>query len=225
LIATGDNVSSFQKDRNGDKTLQNQRGKKFVKLIKQVEIPYLIVLGNHDYKIDSDRDSDDPFSKAEIDTMEFLWQEIANLKPYYSLEHKDWNIIVLNSMRGRYLDRFFDDEQMDWFSKELKKDKPALVFFHHPVETDNFKNINRPTDVASPEIEPQFYEIIKENKEKIKGIFAGHIHRWFEDVIFDSIPLFTTDSFADNELSPYRLININNTSNKIETTKNEFLDK
>jgi hypothetical protein len=224
LVTTGDNVSSFQKSRYGDKSIENQRGKRFFEIIKQVNTNYLIALGNHDYKIDSDRDSDDPFSKAEIDTMEILWEKIAGLEPYRSFEYKGWNMIMLNSMRGRYLDRFFDDQQMTWFENELEKDMPSLVFFHHPIETDHAKNLNLPTDIISPEQEKAFYKIIADNKNTIKGIFAGHIHRWHKDTIFEEIPFFVTDSFADNERSPYTLITVDTLSKLIYVEQNELLD-
>lgn len=225
LIATGDNVSSFQTDRNAGKSLSNQRGQRFYNIISKADVPYLIALGNHDYKIDSDRDSDDPFSKNDIDTMEVLWKDIAEIKPFFSYQHKGWNIIILNSMRGRYLDRFFDNEQMEFFENELQRGMPALVFFHHPIETDNLNNLNEPTDVASPKTEPEFYQLVKKYKDNIKGIFAGHIHRWLEDTIFESVPVYVTDSFADNESSPYRLIHIDMESKKIQSTTHEFIDK
>lgn len=224
LVTTGDNVSSFQTDRNAGKALSNQRGQRFYNIISKVKVPYLIALGNHDYKIDSDRDSDDPFSKSDIDTMEVLWKDIADLEPFFSYQHKGWNFIILNSMRGRYLDRFFDDDQMKFLENELQKEMPTLLFFHHPIETDNMKNLNRPTDIASPKTEPEFYRLVKEYKENIKGIFAGHIHRWLEDTIFESVPVYVTDSFADNGSSPYRLIGIDTVSNKMKTTAHEFIN-
>ncbi len=225
LITTGDNVSSFQNDRNGDKSLKNQRGKKFVSIISKVKIPFYITLGNHDYKIDSDRDSDAPFSFNDIDTMEVLWKRISDVKPYYSFQHKGWNFIILNSMRGRYLNRFFDDEQMAWFEKELQKDMPALVFFHHPIKSDHAPDIGKPYTLITKDIEPEFFRILSENENKIKGMFAGHVHMWFKDVFDGEIPVYVTDSYADNESSPYRIIEINTESNTYKTTQNELIEK
>lgn len=223
LVTVGDNVSSFQKDRHGGSSYENQRAVKFIDIIGKIEIPLYLALGNHDYKIDSDKDSDAPFTYEEIDTMETLWKELADVDPYYSFDHKGWNYIFLNSMRGRYLKRAFDDEQLKWFENELQKEKPALLFFHHPIETDNVKIWGKPKDLITPEKEPKFYSIIENYQNHIKGIFVGHGHRWVEDILFGTIPVYETDSFADNENSPFQIIGIDTTLNKIYAERHEYV--
>ncbi|MDZ7721773.1 MAG: metallophosphoesterase [candidate division KSB1 bacterium] len=184
LVITGDAVSSFQRFRDKVGLPGNQRAEKFLKIINRIEIPWHIALGNHDYKIDSDRDSDALFSFQDIDTMEVLWHELADIEPYYAIEHKGWNLLFLNSMRGRYLDRFFDDQQMQWLKNELQKGLPVLLFIHHPVKTDHIKIRNKPKDLISPKIEPEFFSLVDAHKEQIKGIFVGHVHRWMKDELF-----------------------------------------
>lgn len=224
LIATGDLVSSFYKDRNNGDGFDNNRAAKFSSIIKEVEIPYYLALGNHDYKIDGDKDSDAPFSFEEIDTMEKLWKKFAGLEePFYSVNHKGWKLILLNSMRGRYLERAFDDDQMEFLKNELEEGKPTLLFFHHPIETDNFTIWAKPKDLITPGKEEQFFELVKEHKTQVKGIFVGHGHRWIEDILFGTIPVYETDSFADNEKSPYQLIRIDTLANIINVTQHEFI--
>lgn len=222
LLFTGDNVSSFYRDRYEGDSLTNNRAVKFIKILEDIEIPYYIALGNHDYKIDSDKDSDEPFTFEEIDTMEVLWEKFGDLEPYYSVEINGWKMIMLNSMRGRYLNRAFDDEQIKFLKEELEENKPALLFFHHPIKTDNERIWCKPKDLITPEKEMEFFKIVKENKEQIKGIFVGHGHMWVEDMLYDTIPVYETDSFADNEKSPYRLIKFDTAANKIHVTQSEF---
>ncbi len=223
LIITGDVVSSFQRFRDLGNILENQRAAKFIQIASRLEIPWHIALGNHDYKIDSDRDSDAPFSFQDIDTMEDLWRELANVEPYYAIEHKGWNLLILNSMRGRYLDRFFDDQQMQWLEKELQKELPVLLFFHHPVKTDHIKIWCKPKDLITPETEPQFFSLVEAHQKQIKGIFVGHGHRWVNDVLFEKVPVYETDSFADNNKSPFHLVDIDTTRNLISVTRHEFI--
>ncbi len=223
LVMTGDNVSSFYRDRNKGDSFKNNRAAKLFDIMTQIEIPYYLALGNHDYKIDSDKDSDAPFSFEEIDTMEVLWNKFAGIRPYYFVNHKGWKLIMLNSMRGRYLERAFDDEQMSWLENELKEGKPTLLFFHHPIETDNFKIWCKPKDLISPEKEPEFFKLTEKYENQIKGIFVGHGHMWQYDKLYKTIPVYETDSFADNEDSPFHLVEIDTTSKLINVSQHEFI--
>lgn len=223
LIITGDVVSSFQRFRDRGDELENQRAAKFIQIASRLEIPWYIALGNHDYKIDSDRDSDAPFSFQDINKMEVLWRESGNVEPYYAIEHKGWNLLILNSMRGRYLDRFFDDQQMQWLEMELQKELPVLLFFHHPVKTDHIKVWCKPKDLITPDTEPQFFSLVKAHQKQIKGIFVGHGHRWVNDVLFETVPVYETDSFADNKKSPFHLVDIDTTRNLLNVTRHEFI--
>lgn len=224
LVATGDLVSSFYNKRNNGDDFDNNRSAKLNSIIKKIKIPYYFALGNHDYKIDGDKDSDAPFSFEEIDTVETLWKKFTGLEdPFYSVNHKGWKLIFLNSMRGRYLERFFDDDQINFLSDELAERKPALIFFHHPIKSDNVPNIKKLKDLITADREPELFQVLKENQTLIKGIFEGHVHRWLEDKLFGAIPVYMTDSFADNEKSPYRIIQVDIKSKTINVTKHEFI--
>lgn len=224
LVATGDLVSSFYKNRNNGDDFDNNRAAKLKSIIQEVKIPYYLVLGNHDYKIDGDKDSDAPFTFEEIDTMEKLWKKFAGLEePFYSVNHKGWKLILLNSMRGRYLERFFDDDQINFLKDELAEGKPTLIFFHHPIKSDNVPDIKKPKDLITAQSEPELFKILEENKTLIKGIFEGHVHQWLKDKLFGTIPVYMTDSFADNEKSPYQLIQIDTTSKSINVVQHEFI--
>ena len=73
LLINGDCVSRVYKDytlKNPD-TSEN-RVHKLMDILKELTIPYYLVMGNHDYKIGPDKDSDAWFSEEEILEMERL---------------------------------------------------------------------------------------------------------------------------------------------------------
>ncbi|MFA3782228.1 metallophosphoesterase [Melioribacteraceae bacterium 4301-Me] len=199
IVFTGDNVSSYFADRNKPNDVSNNRSLKFISIVSKLNIPYYIALGNHDYKIDRDKDSDAPFSQHEIDTMEILWENSASLKPFYSFVYDGWKFIILNSMRGRYLNRFFDDVQMKMLKKELSDGKPAFLFFHHPIKTDHFRIWCKPKDLITEEKEPEFFSILREYKNQVKGIFVGHGHMWNDDILFNKVKVYETTTFGEKK--------------------------
>jgi 3',5'-cyclic AMP phosphodiesterase CpdA len=209
LVLTGDVVSKVYSDKENGRHLESSNNLlKLMSMLGNLIIPHYLVMGNHDYKIDGEKDSDAPFSKAEIDTMEKIWRNYTLFRPYYSITFHGWNLIMLNSMRGRYLTRNFDDEQMGWFENELKKGLPVILFFHHPIRTDHFKLWCKPKDLITDENEPRFFELCAEYKEQIKAVFVGHGHRWVEDTLYETIPVFETDSFADRDGLPFYLVGL-----------------
>lgn len=186
----------------GKDTLSESRLKRTVKIFKNLKIPYYSAMGNHDYKITRNIDSDAPFLESEILKMENIWKDHTGFDPYFSIAHKGWNFIFLNSMRGRYLNRAFDDEQMKWYKKELDKGMPSMLIFHHPIETDHDNYWAKKKDLITEKLEPEFYALTKKNRKLIKGIFVGHGHRWVTDSLFETIKVHETKGFADSEDEP-----------------------
>lgn len=219
LVITGDNLSSYYSNRNNGDGLENNRALKFITILKNLEKPYLIALGNHDYKIDRDKDSDAPFTFDEINIIEDLWKSHAQVQPYYSFDYKDVKFIILNSMRGRYLNRSFDDEQMSWLVEKMKENKPTFLFFHHPIRTDNFRIWGKPKDLITPENEEKFFSILSKYKDLIKGIFVGHGHMWVNDKLFNTIPVYETASFEESAGLNYYLIHFDATYGKSTIVK------
>jgi len=219
LIFTGDNVSSFYQRRDNGDGFVNNRAAKFVSILKPLKIPYYIVLGNHDYKLDHNVDSDAPFSFNQIDTMEILWKKFANLKPYYAVDYSGWKFVILNSMRGRYLDRSFDDEQLKWFKTQLEENKPTLLFFHHPVRTDKLHLWCKPGGTITRDEEPDFFSLIDKYKNNIKGIFVGHGHMWVSGKLDQTIPVCETNSFGESTIYPFYLIGINIKNDSIDISR------
>jgi len=221
VVNTGDVVSRVYGDyRDGDPDSSDNRLRRAVGSFSLLRVPWYFAMGNHDYKIGPDRDSDTYFPQDEIEMMEVLWKRETGFQPYYSFDHKGWRYIVLNSMRGRYLHRHFDDDQMNWLNSQVSDEKPVILFFHHPMETDNFNFWAHPKDLITEENEPQFYKILNKYKINIKGIFVGHGHRWVEDTLFDSIKVYETNSFGDEDELMYYVVGFDSLTSAISVAKN-----
>lgn len=220
VVVTGDFVSAVY-TAGKEQIDENSRLVKGISIMNNLKVPYYIALGNHDYKIDNDRDSDTYFPESEILEMEKLWKDISGFDKYFVIEESEWNFIFLNSMRGRYLYRAFDDEQMTWVENVLKQEKPAVLFFHHPIETDNLPKIfsKGHKDLITPENEPEFFELVNKHKENIKGIFFGHVHIWAKDILYKTIPTYLTNSFGDQKGIPFHLLKIDLENNQIKVDK------
>lgn len=219
LIITGDCVSSVYADYQNGEAPNNNRLEKFVDCLKPINVPYYPVMGNHDFKIDKERDSDAPFDKTEIEQMEQIWVETTGFQPYYEIDYEGWKLLFLNSMNGKYQNKHFDENQLEWLQKELQDDSPALLFFHHPIKTDNTRIWCKQKDLITQEKEPKFFSILSKYKNVIKGIFVGHGHMWVSDKLFDEINVYETDSFGDDQKSPYAVIGLDNSSKKISVVR------
>lgn len=220
LLITGDLVSSvYGNDEPNVPDESNNRMKKLQALLGELKIPYYLILGNHDYKFNRSVDSDRYFSLEEILQMEHIWKSDTGIEPYYAFEHQGWKFICLNSMRGRYVNRHFDDEQLDWFEAQLNDDKPTILLFHHPLKTDHFKIWCKPKHLISPDKEPRFYALLEKYRPHIKGIFVGHGHRWVQDRLFGTIKVYETASFADSKGSPFYLVGFDKHTLAIQVKK------
>jgi 3',5'-cyclic AMP phosphodiesterase CpdA len=220
LVHTGDVVSSVYKRYKGEAyDRRDSRLARADQLFSQLDIPFYWVMGNHDYKIDSDRDSDAPFQKKELMRMEKIWKEMTDFDPFYAVFYRGWKFIFMNSMRGCYQERNFDGEQLIWLEKELEERIPAVLFFHHPLKTDHFRLWEWSSRFIEPETEPDFYRILKKYQIRIKVIFVGHEHHFISDTLFGNIPVYETASFADDENGPYIIVGFNNSEKTIDVGK------
>ena len=190
----------------------------FVITMSQLKVPYYSGMGNHEYKIDENRDADGYFPESEILRMDEIWKQESGLAPYYSIKKGEFNFIFLNSNRGRFQNKFCDDKQIDWLEKQLEESENVLLFFHHPVRTDNIKYwYKKMTGTITDDVEPDFFQLLKKYKNKIKVVFTGHGHKWMYDNLYDNIKVYETSSFGDNEKFMYYTVEIIN--NNIKVTK------
>ena len=221
LFITGDVVSSHyvQYDSLNNRK-ETSRLQKAVDIFNVLNIPYYLIMGNHDYKIDSQHDSDYPYSLSYLQKMEDIWQRTTGRPPNFSFIYKGWKFIILSSFRGRQRKQHFSDNQLDWLKKELNNDLPSLLFFHHPLKSDHFKIWCSFNTRINPKRDSQFYDILYKHKNSIKGIFVGHGHFWVHDSLFEKIPVYETDSFADNEKAQFLIVAVDNFKKTIHAAKN-----
>lgn len=225
LVIIGDCVSSFLENRELDHNDPvNNRVLKLMNVLDKSDKPVYLVMGNHEYKIDKQRDSDGAFSRSEVDTIEAMWKRYTGFDPYYSFHEGGMKFIVLNSMRGRPDDRLFDDDQIDWFEKELGTSEPSVLLFHHPVKTNHPRIWARKKDMVREETEPEFMALSHEYSKQIMGVFVGHGHRWVKDKLHKGIPVYETASFGDKPKVVGYLVGID-PKNNIEKIEKIFRAK
>jgi predicted phosphodiesterase len=137
----------------------------FEKACATLKMPYVTVVGNHDYWND--------MSKK-------LWEERYGVD-YFSFDHKECHFIVLNSevLDKRWL---IEGEQLAWLKKDLENAKDSrriFVFLHGPQWHYKKKEWDR--DVHSLLV-----------KYGVDTVFAGHEHRYCLDPERDGVKYVIT---------------------------------
>lgn len=223
IATTGDNISYVYSSRDSDRDLiTNNHLRKYMNIMSNLSVPVYSSMGNHEYKIDKNRDSDGFFPENEILELEKLWKKETGLEPYYAIGKGDFKLVFLNSMRGRFVNRFFDDNQMLWLNDQLLNSDNVVLFFHHPIRTDNIEYwYKKKEGTITEEIEPMFFDLLLKNKKKIKAMFVGHGHRWMTDKLFETIPVYETSSFGDNEDFMYYTVKVNYQNVKVVKSVNQ----
>ncbi|MDZ7332777.1 MAG: metallophosphoesterase [candidate division KSB1 bacterium] len=220
LFITGDLVACVYGNKEpGVPDESNNRIKKLQMILGELKIPYYLILGNHDYRFNRSSNSDRSFSLQEIERMEAIWKRDSGIEPYGAVEYQGWKFICLNSMRGRYLNRHFDGEQLDWLEAQLMDELPTILLFHHPLKTDHRRIWCKSKDLITPENEPRFFSLLENHKFQIKAIFVGHGHRWVMDTLFGKIKVFETDSFGESKGLLFYLVELDHRSFNLRTTK------
>jgi len=94
LLHGGDVVASVYDEhpRNFPYKARNRLAKA-ISILNKLKVPFYLAMGNHDYKIWQNRDSDSYFPKEEILQMETIWAMQTGFEPYYAMLHKGGNFI------------------------------------------------------------------------------------------------------------------------------------
>ena len=206
VLVTGDLVGCLFSDDAADYLVgQENPAEEFKSIMDGLNIPYYVALGNHDYQKDYDPDTGEGIMTDNILNIEAVWKKVLGIEPYYSFVHEGVRFIVLNSNRGDassvlcpFCTGSFDDLQIEWLEKEMEKTEPCLLFFHHPLFTDNKTPY---TWAVFPsflvEEGDAFYLSAQTYKNKIKAIFVGHGHSWVSDTLYQTIPVYETGPIGD----------------------------
>ncbi len=178
------------------------------------------VPGNHDYKYDDNKKAE---TEAEVLELEKLWRKTTGHEPYFSVEYRGFLFIALNNFRGRRMGakHYFDDKQMSWFDKELKRGLPTVVYFHYPIKTDHERLWTLDKSNIVPRSQTGFYNVAAKYKEQIKAIFVGHGHIWIKDTLFSTIPVYETSSFGKTmpAVDKYHLASCDPATGEVKVTK------
>jgi predicted MPP superfamily phosphohydrolase len=127
-------------------------------LFKTLKMPVHTVLGNHDYK---------PKSTDRSAYEEFLPKAIN-----YTLEHRGWQLIALDSTDGVKAQVAIQKHTLDFVTEtiaKLDRKRPTIVFTHFPLGP---KVPNRATnaDVVLEQLKPL----------NLQAILGGHYHAYTE---------------------------------------------
>lgn len=94
-------------------------------VLRSFDMPFHPVIGNHDYLSQTDRST---------------WDQLFPGKLNYHFEHRDWQLIGLDSTEGlKYRDTYIQPETFRWLDDQLRKlnpAKPTILFTHFPLGMD-----------------------------------------------------------------------------------------
>jgi len=134
----------------------------FRELLGALELPHLLMPGNHD-----DREN---FRQAFFD-LGYLPTRGAL---HYSIDDHPIRIVALDSCQPGKHHGLIDDEGLQWLDQTLSqnRDKPTLVAIHHPPFKSGIRYIDdyRLFDAES-------LESIVRAHDNIEAIVCGHVHR------------------------------------------------
>jgi hypothetical protein len=174
-------------------------------------VPYAFVMGNHDYKLDNDDDSDRVFLPEELLDAEARWMTTMHQapeqpwQPYWQQIHNGWKFIYLSSFRGNTLSgvpnrkfRHFDDQQIGWLRCELSSGHKIVIFMHHPLDTDDRNNDRWADDdeVIDEGSDPEFMDLIFQYRNRVEAIFVGHGHHFESDKLYNEIKVKEVGAIA-----------------------------
>ncbi len=218
LVVTGDLVGCLFSENPDDYGIGILNpAEKMLSLMGELQLPWYPVLGNHDYQKGFDTVRGEGITTDNQEAIEAVWNKLLNIPPYYSEIYKGVNLIFLNSCRGdanilscvskeveRICTGSFDSEQLEWLASELEKEEPAILFCHHPPETDDPLVMWSFSSMFTIQDGDNFYDITYQYRNKIMGIFAGHGHLFQKDMLHEIIPVCETGSLGDKLAEPER---------------------
>jgi hypothetical protein len=224
LLLSGDNVDTmWDKYNAADPSKGDLRLANFMDALsglKPAAAKAYPVPGNHDYKYDDVKKAE---TEPQVLELEKLWRKTTGHAPYYSLEYRGFLFIALNNYRGRRMGagHYFDQEQMNWFEKELLRGLPTVLYFHYPIKTDHERFWTLDKSNIVPRSQTRFYNAVAKRKDQIKAIFVGHGHLWIKDTLFSTIPVFETSSFGKTfpAVDKYHLATCDPATGEVKTTK------
>lgn len=158
VVFTGDNLDSPKEEYLPD----------FVKIINKLNVPYYIVIGNHDVF------KQNGLSKAHyLEIIKDYNYFYKYKKPNYVFKQNGFVFIVLDGAKEVIpgSNGFYKDKTLSWLDKQLKKYKndPVIIFQHFPI----IMTKERPTHTV---YQKEKYLDILDKHDNVISIIAGHLH-------------------------------------------------
>ena len=122
----------------------------FLETMKQLEMPYFTVPGNHDVRTNG---------------LALYEQYLA--PAYHSFDLLDYSLIFLNTSKLG-----MEARQQEWLEARLDTNKDSLLFLHVPLHDPRGKE-HAFLDKKEAE---NLMRLIKEAPSNVRGVFSGHIH-------------------------------------------------
>lgn len=237
IAVTGDLVGCLFSDNPDDYLIGIPNpAEEFMQIMDGLVRPYYVAFGNHDYLKGFDPVLGEGIGTDDITLMEAVWEKVLGIAPYYAFIHKGVHMIFLNSNRGPQKDRIcagsrtepfctgsFDTEQLLWLETCLRNDAPAVIFCHHPLQTDS-ANIFW-AFFSSYRIDPEdlFYDILSAHRDKILSVFVGHGHIWQSDTLYETISVHETGSVGDmlGSGDHFSIVTIDPDARRVTVTRNK----
>ncbi|MBZ5610143.1 MAG: metallophosphoesterase [Acidobacteriia bacterium] len=141
-----------------------------LELTSAFKMPVHAGFGNHDYAV----------PRVSREFSHNLFQQKFGLKPYYSVDYKDFKFIHLNNFIGDTWNpksAIYDkgqgslgEEQLNWLEAELAQRKPTFVFIHFPLR------ICLDVEVKDYGLHP----LLRKYSDSIQRVISGHWHKWYD---------------------------------------------
>jgi Icc protein len=146
----------------GDLLEDGQKGnyEAIAELFKDVQVPVLTVVGNHDDLKALKKSS--------------LVEKGRGYSGYASVDHGEFHIVILNTAGTGKSYGKIEEEQLLWLSHDLwaNQDKPALIFMHHHPILSRIPWL----DKMKLENAEAFWDIVPPYSKNILGVFFAHLH-------------------------------------------------
>ncbi len=233
VAVTGDMVGCLFSENPDDYGIgMDTTAERYKSMIDTLSMPVYSILGNHDYQKSYNTELHEGVSSDNHEAIEAVWNKVLGIEPYYSIVNKGIRMIFANSNRGdayAYIcsgctveagcTGSLDAEQIAWLRAELANPEPAIIFIHHPPETDNQMIIYFALPSFLIENKDEFYDVIDDNQDNILAVFVGHGHVWAYDTL-GSVRIYETGATGDGNSGEnnVNIVEVNVANRKIRVT-------
>ncbi len=195
---------------------------RFEELLAGLQMPWLAVLGNHDYYLDDGGLLSGPTD--DFPAREALLQDRLGLPGmWFRHDHRGIAFYGLSSMQPDPAAGWtpgscgsFGPEQLAWLEQELADGVPAVLFFHHPLALDHAATggVSGGMPFEVPRAEGDYlkyegteyedwtdpiYALLEAHADQVLAVFVGHSHWWLADE-WHGTPVLMTDSVGNSVL-------------------------